>query len=1212
MTPTFIYDKMLSLAKHFTYLIILIFLSIPFESNAAQQGYYTGTTSEGREFWVSFSVTGTIYFLDTFAIAYRVTRPDNSFRDSALSKYYVGKNIYDAIYVGMHPSVPDSFSYFSQLIENGDTTDTLQFYGKVSDSVLNAQFYFSNYTGNGDIAESSDTLICTAQYYPVPPSPQLESPISGVIEQPDTLSLTWKKIPDGIPTYHIQVAYDTLFTQMVHQDSTLTTTTLLIQNLAKSTKFFWRVAAFNKNGKSHWSEVRTFTTQMAIPPPPNPLAPASGTTINNDTVTLLWSSTPGASMYRIQLSSSPQFTSIAIYDSSYTTAYFATFIELGITYYWRIQSVNSSGTSSWSTNIRSLLTLPKAPTLISPINGNITRNLLPTLHWTDDTTVKTFEIQITIDGDFHTSSPKSYLTRNNYLPAPEIRETALYYWRVRTNNNNGEGYWSPTQTFSTEFKGPPTIPILLSPDNNSVEIPSELAISWDSTYNTAIYKIQLAKDTNFSVIYIEDTTAQQSFHFTSLPANSNFFWRVWAINSLDSVHSDTRKFSTVKTSPPQPDLSAPADNSINRPISFDVYWKQAPVAQSYTIEIALEHTFSTPIFSQSAITDTSFTLTNLLYDTTYYWRIKASNEIGDGSWSAAWQFSTISLYPSIPSIVSPVYNETNIPITATVKWKKSSGAELYIINLSTDSSFLSLTHSDSIQSDTAFQFANLIENTTYHIRVRSKNQYGTSRWSQRIAFTTINTLVTAPSLLLPESNAMHIPCTTSFTWNKIPDATRYHIQVTTSSDFSSLIFEDSTLTDSAVINSSLQNNITYYWRIRAKRDVFYSNWSAPRQFTTVPLPAIAPALIYPENNAINVSLNVTLHWNKSHPADYYYVQVFSQGEASSLIVNDSMVNDTTYSLVNISSGTTFLWRIKAKNSLGTSTWSQVNNFTTFDYLPAIPELTLPENNIANVSPFSKLVWNPVTAAQSYRLQISYSNDFTVLLLDDSSLTQPSAPLPNLANGSQVFWRVLSKNEFGCSKWSQSSDFTLLSVPSKPILLSPNVSSKTSGDSIIFLWRKSVYNSNKYTLQIGSDSLFSTIVVIDSTNGDTTITVRKSLSGTFWWKISASNDAGVSEFSSPLKIIITNAGIHTLPSSTGVNYWNISKHSLMIQYGLSHSTIRSVSIFNLNGKVFFSDTRHEAPGVYTFSINASRIPSGHYIIRFKTDKYNIVKNCIIAK
>ncbi len=90
-----------------------------------------------------------------------------------------------------------------------------------------------------------------------------------------------------------------------------------------------------------------------------------------------------------------------------------------------------------------------------------------------------------------------------------------------------------------------------------------------------------------------------------------------------------------------------------------------------------------------------------------------------------------------------------------------------------------------------------------------------------------------PTLSLPADGATDQPMTTTLTWSTVSTATTYHIQVSSSSTFSSFIAEDSSLTAATATVHWLVDSTTYYWRARAKNAAGVSNWTDPWHFTVI-------------------------------------------------------------------------------------------------------------------------------------------------------------------------------------------------------------------------------------------------------------------------------------------------------------------------------------------------------------------------------------------
>jgi len=91
-----------------------------------------------------------------------------------------------------------------------------------------------------------------------PAIPLLLSPESGS-KRPMPLLLKWNH-SNTTRNYQLHVASDSLFDNIVADDSTLTCTSLTLVSLAPTTTYFWRVRALNAAGKSAWSLPWRFVT----------------------------------------------------------------------------------------------------------------------------------------------------------------------------------------------------------------------------------------------------------------------------------------------------------------------------------------------------------------------------------------------------------------------------------------------------------------------------------------------------------------------------------------------------------------------------------------------------------------------------------------------------------------------------------------------------------------------------------------------------------------------------------------------------------------------------------------------------------------------------------------------------------------------------------------------------------------------------------------
>jgi hypothetical protein len=86
-------------------------------------------------------------------------------------------------------------------------------------------------------------------------------------------------------------------------------------------------------------------------------------------------------------------------------------------------------------------------------------------------------------------------------------------------------------------------------------------------------------------------------------------------------------------------LSSPADNATNLNLVEELQWNNDSNATSYDVEIATDLGFSTIISTGNVITN-SYTTTNLVGVTEYFWRVKPKNSCGEGNFSSPFSFTT--------------------------------------------------------------------------------------------------------------------------------------------------------------------------------------------------------------------------------------------------------------------------------------------------------------------------------------------------------------------------------------------------------------------------------------------------------------------------------------------------------------------------------------------------------------------------------------------
>lgn len=91
---------------------------------------------------------------------------------------------------------------------------------------------------------------------------------------------------------------------------------------------------------------------------------------------------------------------------------------------------------------------------------------------------------------------------------------------------------------------------------------------------------------------------------------------------------------------PAMSLTSPANNAIGQSTALNLTWAANPNASSYDVQVATNNTF-TAIVSSGNVTATTYSVSGLLSNTDYFWRVLPKNAIcGDGTFSSAFTFKT--------------------------------------------------------------------------------------------------------------------------------------------------------------------------------------------------------------------------------------------------------------------------------------------------------------------------------------------------------------------------------------------------------------------------------------------------------------------------------------------------------------------------------------------------------------------------------------------
>jgi hypothetical protein len=402
---------------------------------------------------------------------------------------------------------------------------------------------------------------------------------------------------------------------------------------------------------------------------------------------------------------------------------------------------------------------------------------------------------------------------------------------------------SSSELLINNMRNPLTAPVLISPVQNAIDQSFMTTFRWAAVSGALVYNFQLSTSPDFLNKIIFDSTTNQSYaNIVPLNSGTKYYWRVNAADSIvNSSWSETINFTTFPPIPSTPILLTPINYSSNQQLDPTISWSSVPGATLYHLQVSQDSNFnSTSIDDSLVLTTIKAPLLNR--NTTYFWRACSKNSGGTSAWSEVRSFTTIPPATGAPILSSPANAATEQLLSLLLSWNAVSGAASYRTQLSTAADFSVSIADDSTLTTTSKTIGPLSNGMTYYWRVNAKNSGGTSAWSEVRSFTTISALPEPVTLVSPIVDSMITTDSVCFVWNKNSGVVdKYYIEVYSDSVLLTRIFADSTVADTMIVCSALQNNSAYWWHIKAHNSAGWGNVNPARKFkVNIPITAVIP------------------------------------------------------------------------------------------------------------------------------------------------------------------------------------------------------------------------------------------------------------------------------------------------------------------------------------------------------------------------------------
>jgi len=492
----------------------------------------------------------------------------------------------------------------------------------------------------------------------------------------------------------------------------------------------------------------------------------------------------------------------------------------------------------------------------------------------------------------------------------------------------------------------------------------------------------------------------------------------------------------------------------------------------YTIEYKLT---SEPIiwstFSDGISTNTTGIVTGLVNGSSYDFRIRAVNAIGQGSES-----TTVATTPiTIPGA----------PLTVVATRGNTQASVAFLPPLSDGGSVITsytVTSNPGSQigtgSSSPIIVTGLTNGTPYTFTVTATNAAGTGPASSASSPVTPATIPDAPTT--PVTVAVNAQVSISWTapvWNGGSAVTDYAIEYKLSSEpIVWSLFADGISPNTTSIVNGLSNGLSYDFRIYSVNDVGQGSQSVETSAMPITVPDAPTAVSGIAGNAQAIISFTPPLFNGGSTINNYTVtstpgNFTATGNASPITVT------------GLTNGTQYIFTVVATNSVGDSFPSAPSDSITPVTVPDAPTFVIATegNKQASIS-FTAPLFDGGTPITSYTATSTPGN-FT------GSASSSPIIVTGLTNGTTYTFKVKATNSVGPGGESSSSnEVTLSTEPSQPL----NLASTVLGSSIGLTWSAPSSNGGSAIIDYIIEYQLSTggtwTVFAEGSNTNTTVTV----------------------------------------------------------------------------------------------------------------------------
>jgi fibronectin type 3 domain-containing protein len=556
---------------------------------------------------------------------------------------------------------------------------------------------------------------------------------------------------------------------------------------------------------------------------------------------------------------------------------------------------------------------PSAHMAAAPSNLEATGNCSTqiSLNWADNSSNEDgYRIEQSTDGTSFTEIATVAANVNTYAVA-NLSPSSTYYYRAVAFNALGDTDPSNVANATTTAFSADAPSNLAAATTSS----SRITLSWtDNMCSESGFKVERSSDgvdfTQIGMVAANVTTYLDTF----LTISTTYYYRVRAYSAAgDSNYSNVIAGETGPPPPPPPSaLTATAVSSTQINLSWTDNSADEDSFRIYRSSDGLSFFW----YLTAGANTTSFSDTGRAASTKYYYRVAAHNPGGESAQSNSASATTFPP-PAAPSgLTATAISASRIDLSWTDNSSNEDGFKIYRSTDNVNFAFYATVGANvTTRSNTS-----LVTATTYYYRVLAYNAGGSSAYSNVAGAITLS-LPAAPSNLTAtavSSSRINL----SWTDNS-SDESNFRIYRSTDG-----VTFNWTYTPAANVTTYSDTgrpaSTTYYYRVVASNVNGNSDFSNTADATTFGPPAAPSGLTA---RAISSS-RVDLSWTDNSGDEDGFKIYRSTDNVNFAFYFTVGANVTTRSNTNLTSATTYYYRVFAYNSGGNSANSNVATATT--------------------------------------------------------------------------------------------------------------------------------------------------------------------------------------------------------------------------------------------------------------------------------------------